>query len=309
MEDARLFASGLAFPEGPVLLDDGALLVTELGRGALTRVDPDGSIEVVVEIGGGPNGIAVGPDGAWYVCNNGSVIGGAGTRPAGGGGRIERVDPQTGTVELLYDACDGRRLFAPNDLVFDATGNLWFTDYGSDNGRTHERGGIFYAAPDGSMIREVVGNVEHPNGIGLSPAGDVVYWAETSTCRVWRRRISAPGELAETTGLHYVSALRGVESDRWLLLAGLPGYQPLDSLAVEADGRVCVATLLDGGITVIDPADGSHELLRPPPELADDFVTNICFGGDDMRDAYVTLSQTGRVMQCRWPRPGLRLAY
>ena len=85
----------------------------------------------------------------------------------------------------------------------------------------------------------------------------------------------------------------------------LPGYQMFDSLAVEADGRVCVATLVNGGITVFDPADGSWEQHAFPDPL----TTNICFGGPDMRTAFITCSGTGKLYRARWPRPGLKLAH
>jgi gluconolactonase len=67
----REIASGLQFPEGPIWCSDGSVLLVEIRRGTLTRVHPDGRKEVVAECGGGPNGAAVGPDGAIYVTNNG----------------------------------------------------------------------------------------------------------------------------------------------------------------------------------------------------------------------------------------------
>jgi hypothetical protein len=88
------------------------------------------------------------------------------------------------------------------------------------------------------------------------------------------------------------------------VIATLPGYQFLDSLAVEAGGKVCVATIFNGGITAFDP-DGSTEHFAFP----DIVTTNICFGGADMRDAWVTCSSTGSLFKCRWPRPGLKLNY
>src|SRR5438552_18896185 len=69
--EATRGASDLCFPEGPIAMDDGTLLCVELGRGTVDRVHPDGRVEVVSENGGSPNGIAIGPDGAVYVCNRG----------------------------------------------------------------------------------------------------------------------------------------------------------------------------------------------------------------------------------------------
>jgi gluconolactonase len=88
-------------------------------------------------------------------------------------------------------------------------------------------------------------------------------------------------------------------------LAGLPGYQLLDSLGVDGAGNVCVATLMNGGISVISP-DGSSVEFVP---TQDPLTTNICFGGPDLKTAYITLSLTGRLVAMDWPRPGLRLHY
>jgi len=89
------------------------------------------------------------------------------------------------------------------------------------------------------------------------------------------------------------------------LVAGLPGYQLFDSLAVDADGNICVATLFNGGITIISP-DGSCIDHVPMPDF---LTTNICFGGPDLRTAFITLSSTGRLVAMPWERPGLPLHY
>ena len=305
--DIRLVTDGLGFPEGPIAMPDGSVVLVEIKTGKLTRVAPDGTKEVVGECGGGPNGAAVGPDGAFYVCNNGGfewhqVMGAwdiPGNQPEGYiGGRIQRVDPATGEVTDLYTACDGNPLRGPNDLVMDGSGGFWFTDHGKRRVRDRDNGGIYWAKADGSEIREVVYPADAPNGIGLSPDGSVVYWAETHTGRVYRRRVTGPGQLEEPTPL-----------DPWGLLAGLPGEQLLDSLAIDGDGNVCVATLGAGpGITVISP-DGDVELVQLGAEWFDPLTTNICFGGEDLKTAYITLSASGRLVACTWPRGGLRLAH
>ena len=62
---------GLDFPEGPIAMADGTVILVEIRRQTLSRVHPDGRIDVIAQLGGGPNGAAVGPDGMIYVCNNG----------------------------------------------------------------------------------------------------------------------------------------------------------------------------------------------------------------------------------------------
>jgi gluconolactonase len=300
----REITSGLGFPEGPIAMPDGSVILVEIRRGTLSRVRPDGTIEVVAETRGGPNGAAVGPDGAVYVCNNGGFewhdLGGLvvpGNQPADYiGGRIQRVDVKTGRVDDLYTACDGHPLRGPNDIVFDTTGGFWFTDHGKIRERDRDRTGVYYARPDGSMIREAIFPLDAPNGIGLSPDGKRLYVAETFTGRVWTWDLVGPGEIAGGAGFG-----PGGGS----LLAGLAGYQLFDSLAVDSAGNVCVATLVNGGITVISPDGGSIEHVP----TYDPITTNICFGGPDLRTAYVTCSGTGRLVAFEWPRPGLRLAY
>lgn len=291
--------SGLRFPEGPIALEDGSVVLVEIARGTLTRVFEDGKTEVVAELGGGPNGAAMGPDGAIYVCNNGGFSwqeeGGlvpVGTPDDYSGGRIERVELDTGKVDVLYRECDGKPLNGPNDIVFDAAGGMWFTDLGKSYDDYKDHGYIYYAKPDGSAISRQISHRETPNGIGLSPDEQTVYFAETVTGRLWAASLSGPGQVVP-----------GPEGLR--LVAGLPGYQLFDSLAVDGEGNVCVATLINGGITSISP-DGSRIEHFPTD---DPLTTNICFGGEDLRTAYITLSSSGRLISTEWPRPGLALNF
>ena len=310
LSDVTLMAEGLRFPEGPLTLPDGSVAFVEIAaqRLAKVRLQSDGRwgpVETVAEIPGGPNGAALGPDGAVYICNNGgcfSWIERAGLTYPGPvpdswtGGSIDRVDLATGAVTTLYRSCGDLQLRAPNDLVFDSNGGFWFTDHGIRTARTSDRTGIYYAMADGSSITEVVQPVESPNGVGLSPAGDRVYWAETHNGRVHYRDVVSPGVVGPVSPVD-----RGC-------LAGLPGMQLLDSLAVDAAGNVCVATIVRGGITVVSP-EGEVSHVALPDEFFDALTTNICFGGPDRSTAFITLSTTGRLVSAAWGSPGLALAY
>ena len=307
MAEVRELASGLKFPEGPVALSDGSVVLVEIQGGRISRVSPDGSVDVVAQPGGGPNGSAIGPDGKLYVANNGGAfswheiegltIPGA-TPDTWEGGRIERIDLDSGEVEVLYSDCDGRGLRGPNDLVFDDQGSFWFTDHGTHREREADVGGVYYAKADGSEIREVIWGLQSPNGVGLSPAGDRLYVAETWTGRLWSWEVPAPGEVTPAMGL--------VEHGG-TLVAGLPGMQLFDSLGVDAEGNVCVATIIEtgGGITSISPDGSTVELTQ----TGDPLTTNICWGGEGRRTAFITCSATGRLVAIEWPRPGLELAY
>jgi gluconolactonase len=301
LDAMEIIAEGLEFPEGPIAMPDGSVILVEIKRQTLTRVLPGGAAEIIAEIPGGPNGAAFGPDGKVYVCNNGgfewrTVVGQtiSGDAPADyRGGSIDRVDLATGAVETLYTELQGHRLSGPNDLVFDRTGGFWFTDHGKIRERARDHGGLYYARADGSKIVEAFYPMATPNGVGLSPDEKTLYVADTMSGRLLAFDLEGPGALAPAE-----IPLPG------RVVASLPGYQFLDSLGVEANGNICVATLLNGGITTFAP-DGAFEHIALP----DLFPTNICFGGKDMRDAYVTLSGTGRLAKLRWPRPGLKLNF
>lgn len=283
----EIVAEGLAFPEGPVVMADGSVIVVELAGGRVTRCW-NGRTETICAIGGGPNGAAIGPDGALYVCNNGGLdlVKFQNARGAGHEGRVERVDLETGRFERLYEACDGIALEAPNDIVFDTTGRMWFTDLGKSHDGIRTASGLFSALADGWSVTAINRHAMSYNGVGLSRDGAHVYVADTHQARLWRYD-------------------RKVEAQRPTWIATAPGPVGFDSLAVTAAGNICVATLYDGGITTITPGgEVSKRHIAGEP-----YVTNIAFGGDDRRDAYVTLSQTGRLAKIRWDEPGLELHF
>lgn len=300
--DLQLVAEGFEFPEGPIAMSDGSVILTEIKAQRLTRVHPDGRKETVVETGGGPNGAAIGPDGAIYITNNGGAfqwienqgmtIPGP-TPPSHTGGSIQRYDLKTGKLTTLYSECDGRRLIGPNDIVFDKQGGFWFSDHGCSTPEGRKYGAIYYAKIDGGHITRERDHIVSPNGIGLSPDEKTVYLADTTLGRLWAFDVAEAGKLTPPQGF-----------GPGRVICNLPGYQLLDSLAVEASGKVCVATIINGGITAFDP-DGSVEHFPVP----DTITTNICFGGPDMKTAWITASATGKLYKAAWPRPGLKLNF
>ncbi len=298
MADYTTLATGLKFPEGPIAMPDGSVILVEIARGTLTRVTADGEVDVVAELGGGPNGAAIGPDGHCYVCNNGGFQWHErngklypGETPSDyTSGRIERVNLETGAFEVLYSDCDGEPLKGPNDIVFDRDGGMWFTDHGKTRARDRDRTGVFYAHADGSHIHEAIFPLEGPNGIGLSADETELYVAETVPGRLWAYPLTGAGV---------------VDTQNRRLLTDRPGYHMFDSLAVDADGGVCVATLLDGGVTTLYPDE------RPPLFIPthDRMTTNICFGGEGLKTAFITLSSIGELISMPWHTGGLALNF
>lgn len=298
----RLMGSDLGFPEGPIAEADGSVLLVEIFSQRLSRIRPNGRVERVAQLPGGPNGAALGPGGNIYVCNNGGF---SWTRSNGGlrqtgpaadytHGWIEVVEPTSGRVERLYEQCDGIPFTGPNDLVFDGSGGFWFTDLGKRRARDMDRGFVYWARADGSHVRQVASNLLTPNGIGLAPDGKTLYVAETETGRLWAFEVLEPGALRL---LPYPSPNGGN------LVAAPGGFLRLDGLAVTGTGRICVAALESQAIMEVTLGQDVVN-WHGVPDLK---VTNLCFGGQDMHTAFVTLSHRGELLAMRWHEPGLPL--
>ncbi len=307
MSELRVLATGLEFPEGPIVLPDGSVVLVEIRAQRLTRVWPDGRKETVAQIPGGPNGAAMGPDGKCYICNNGGfgwiptrsgmLMPGAPKPSEYLGGSIQRVDLVSGKIETLATHSGEHPLKGPNDLVFDKQGGLWFSDLGKRRARDMDFGAVYYLKPGGGDVVEAAFGMLPANGIGLSPDEKTLYVAETPTARLWAYDLVAPGEVKPRDTIY-----RGETGKP---IAGLGGYQMFDSLAVEASGNVCVATLISGCISVIAP-DGT--VVEQVP-TGDRVTTNIAFGGPELKTAYITLSGRGELVAIDWPRPGLPLNF
>lgn len=288
----RTLASGLRFPEGPAVSADGSILVPEIEGAAVSVVRPDGTHTVLAECGGGANGCAFGPDGALYVCNDGGLVFTAvdGIRfPVAlaedyKGGCLQRVDVTTGAVEDVFTECDGEHIRSLNDIVFDTAGSCYFVDT--------SRGTIYYADPAQGSIRVAAGNLEAPNGAGLSPDGGLLYVSETYTGRLRVFAVTSPGTLAARPDLY---AHDGTGGQYW------------DGLAVDGAGNVCVADMLGSGIRVISPQGEVLGAFVTP--VTDAYVTNLCFGGPDGDTAYIASSGRGLLYEVPWPWPGLRLNF
>jgi len=294
----------LLFPESPVVLADGTILVSELAGGRVTRILRDGTRETVACTGGGPNGIAVLPDGRLLVCQNGGARWGTAAWPLALAGSVELflpvgppeapVDPQiqlvetTGRVSTLtgtFRAVDGRvlPLARPSDICLDDNGGYWVTDGSPTHGRVRTLSGVLYGSVDGEL-REVIFPLEMPNGIALSPDGAHLYVTETRTRRVWCFDIDRPGRIERGRGFATVPS------------GGPLDFGGADGVCVDDAGRVIVATIGAGGITAFSP---SGHLLGSVP-MDDPMTSNVTFDSVGRR-LIVTLASTGRVCSVDWP--------
>ncbi len=333
----EIIATGLEYPEGPIYCEDGSIMLVEIRGKRLTLVSPDGqSIKKIADVPEGPNGAAVGADGHIYICNDGGfewipippnkpMIWVAGNQPTEYvTGSLDRVDVSSGKVETLFTECTKRRsvpgitstdwdpayrLCGPDDLVVDKFGGIWLSDYGKIRERDKDITGVYYVSPDLKTITQAVYPLNNPNGIALSPSGDRLYVALTFESKIIYFDLDEHGQIVPNP-----ATLDG----SYLLSADFEKQSVLDSMAVDSEGNVYVATMLadglnpasHGGISIVSPAGETQYVeLVLPDNTFDPLPSNICFGGDDMKTAYITCGGSGHLVKVPCDIPGLKLNY
>jgi gluconolactonase len=292
-----IVAEGLKFPEAPVYMKDGSIIFVEIERQTISRL-PAGKnqkVEVLADLPGGPNGLAIGPDGMLYIANDGGRFSftvrdgenypGAISK-AYKPGKIHRMDLKTRKIEVMADKADGKPMIAPDDLLFDHQGNLWITEYGL--GR--EDGGLYFLAK-GATEAQWARKMPAPNGVGLSPDGKLLHIS--SGTNLFGFDVTGPGKLETVTypnnGIHSPLTLNSTA----------------DSLKVMANGDVAVCSLSRPGGVGVHNKGAQIEFFG----FGDRMTCNLVFGGRDMRDCWVMLSGKGQIAKVRWPRPGLKAAF
>ncbi len=261
--DATLLASNLGFPEGPVVMPDGSIVLCDGNTGELLHWK-DGAMGTFADTGGSPWGAVLGSDGAIYVTQGGNVPG-SGDESAVAG--IQRVNAD-GSVELLASTIGGHELAGPNDLAFGPDGRLWFTDSGTEQDDRYEPAkrapGRLFVLGAGGVGEFLMERPEvYPNGIAFD-AQKRMYWTESAAHRVCR--------------------LDDGQATTWCQLSD--GHVP-DGMAFAADGRAFVCTTISEGVTVLS-ADG--EVLE---EIhLGQHATNCIFAGPAL---YVTATAVAEI--------------
>ena len=275
-----IVADGLALPEAPLLLPDGSWLVAELDVrvGTVTRIFSDGSKQAVAKTGR-PNGLALGRDGAVWVCESLS--------PA-----LLRMELD-GTFTRELTAVEGRALLWPNDLCFGPDGALYVTDSGILVGDFlidgAPRPGCESLPIDGFLYRFdpssgaawlLDDGLRFTNGVAFGPDG-LLYANETITGNVYRYRLEA-GRVAGERELF------GNVLDPDYTQAGLRGP---DGMAFSADGRLWVTVFGQGDVTVLGTDGAVLERLR----VGGRGPTNVAFGPSGDPTIYVVEDEHGRL--------------
>ena len=274
----------ITFTEGPTVDEAGAVYFTDLrGVGRILKMDPDGAVTTYREPSYRANGLIF--DGEWRLlaCEGGD---GGDVLP-----RITRTNVETGAIEVLADGFEGRRLHQPNDLTIDGRGRIYFTDRPGPVVTPEQTGvhGVYRIDPDGSVARILTEpEIERPNGIVISPDDATLYLIETAQQEGGARMIRA-----------YDLAADGTASNMRVFHDFYPGRSG-DGMTVDSEGNLYVAAGLNrlrGTSETLDTVAGVHvfspagELLEHIP-IPEDTITNVAFGGDDLRTLYVTAGKT-----------------
>ena len=267
VESMALLADGVGFVEGPVAQPDGSLAVTSITHACAYILSPTGD-RTRVETGGGPNGMAAGPEGSLLVAQNGGLFGGAaGTAPG-----IQRI--RGDEVDHLVVLEEGA---APNDLCFGPDGWLYFTDTHGDWAGVGPApiGRLYACRADGSDLTMLFEGFRFMNGLAFDLAGESLYVVETARPRIWR----FPWIPGPSVG----------EPEEFCRLAdGNP-----DGIALDTSGSLWVAATMDGSVQVFD-RNGVRTARHPIGEGS--MPSNCCFGLSDPSVLYVTAAGTEQVL-------------
>ena len=277
-------AATISFTEGPTVDADGAVYFTDLrGAGRILKMAPDGTVTTFREPSYRANGLIFDSEWRLLACEGGN---GDDVLP-----RITRTNVETGEVEVLADHFEGRQLHQPNDLTIDGQGRIYFTDRPGANVTPQQTGvhGVYRIDPDGSIARILTEpEVERPNGLVVSPDDSTLYVIETAQQEGGARMIRA-----------FDLAADGTASNMRVFHNFYPGRSG-DGMTVDSEGNLYVAAGLNrlrGTSETLDTVAGVH-VFSPNGELVEhipiyeDTITNVAFGGDDLRTLYVTAGKT-----------------
>lgn len=276
-------AGRFEFTEGPVW-DGQAVLFTDIPHSRIMRYDPkSGKCAAYRTDTDKANGLALDRQGRLYAC-------------AGGGRRVVRYEPD-GTVTVLADQYEGKRLNSPNDIVVDSHGRVWFTDpcYGDRATMELDHDSLYRldAQPGRWTLTRVTFDTTRPNGLVFSPDERTLYVAESPPGPQGRRElraypVTADGTLGQFRVLHDFGRDRGI-----------------DGMRIDAEGNIVAAcgwaTSGPGPRVAVFSPDGTVLEEHPVPHNP----TNCTFGDEDLQALYVT-DYTGALQRARTDRRGAR---
>lgn len=253
--DVQKLHGDLMFTEGPAWAADGTLYFTDIPADRIYQVKGD-SLSVFLEPAGHCNGLMVTADGTLYACSM--------------DGRLITVDRKTKKVTPLAEGYQGQRFNAPNDLVVDRQGGVYFTDphFRAPEPLPQKTTAVYYCTADGKVTR-LIDDLKAPNGVILSPDEKTLYVIPSLQAEMWAYPVEGPGKLGK--------------GKVFCTLAQAPGQSGRggDGLTIDTKGNLYITSGL--GLQVFDPAGKALGVIEFPEQPA-----NVTFGGADGKTLYVT---------------------
>lgn len=268
----ELVADGFQFPEGPAWSDDEILYFSDCYGGWIGKIS-NSEIDTFAQASDSTfiktNGIVVGEEGELFVCEYGE-------------GKILKVS-SSGEVSTLIDGFQGKSFNRPNDLAFDQTGNLYFSDPKGYQAETNE-GRVFIYNFSEKNLRLVADSLDFPNGLGVSPLTKKLYLSESGKSRILEFEITESGTLINKR-----------------IFVELSGGDP-DGIDFDVYGNLYVAHFGTGKIFVISPEGKKLQEIKTPGTKP----SNVEFGDSDWKTLYITEDETNSIYKIRTLYPGYK---
>ncbi len=274
---------GILRPEGVMASDDGSLYAAD-GRGQIALIQRDGGTGFFGKLGGVPNGICLDDQGRCIVANIGN-------------GQVQALHPR-GHHEVLLIEAGGMKTTTPNFPFVDSKGRLWVSN---STARQNVDEALQRPGPDGSVIlfekgkaRIVADRIYFANGIALDPEESHLYVAETMLRRVLRFKIQADGCLSH----------REIYGPNVLAPLGFP-----DGIAFDEAGNLWVTFPAWNAVGYLTPRRELEVVLEDPGKKVLQRPSNICFGGEGRKTAFLGSLDGTTIPYFRVPHPGARLIH
>jgi gluconolactonase len=248
--------TGFKFTEGPAADRSGNVYFSDIPNERIHKVDADGKLSVVREKTNHANGLMLNAKGEIVACE--------------GDGQVAAYSPDGKSRRVLADSYDGKRFNAPNDLVIDKQGGVYFTDpyFGAPKSLPQGKTAVYYLAADGKVSR-LIDDLPNPNGVILSPDEKTLYVIPSGQAEMMAYAVEAPGKIGK--GRVFCTLKQRREGEKG---GG-------DGLTVDVKGNLYITSGL--GLQVFAPDGKLLGIIRLP-----EMPANVTFGGKDLKTLYVT---------------------
>ncbi len=246
----------LQFTEGPAADREGNLYFSDVAGDKLYKIDASGALSTILDPSHNTNGLMLNAAGNIVACEM--------------AGRLIEVNPKSKEVKSLADGYDGKRFNAPNDLVIDRDGGVYFTDPRFRAPMPLPQGveAFYYWAPDGKVTR--LGTIDKaPNGIILSPDEKTLYVIPSQQAEMLAYPVEGPGKIGQQRIFCTLKQASGKSNGGG------------DGLTIDSKGNVYITSAL--GLQVFNPQGNLLGIIEFPEQPA-----NCTFGGKDLKTLYAT---------------------